>query len=76
VGVEISSVALELARDFDPLTTFHDLSVLDLDRLEGEFDAIYGFNILHLFREEERKLFVDMCLDSLSGSGLLFFVVF
>jgi len=48
VGVEISSVALELARDFDPLTTFHDLSVLDLDRLEGEFDAIYGFNILRV----------------------------
>jgi len=76
VGIEISGVALELARDFDLLTTFHELSALDLDMLEGEFDAIYGFNILHLFREAERKLFVEMCLDSLSVSGLLFFVVF
>ena len=30
VGVEISGVALKLAEDFDPLTTFHELSALDL----------------------------------------------
>jgi SAM-dependent methyltransferase len=76
IGVEISDVALKLAEKFDPSTTFHEVSVLDLDKLEGKFDAIYGYNIFHLFRKQERRLIVQKWIDSLTQDGLLFIVVF
>ncbi len=75
-GIEISDVALKLSNEFDPATTFFEMSALDLDKLEGKYDAIYCFNVLHLFMAEERESLIQKCLNSLENNGLLFFVVF
>ena len=75
-GVEISTVACAQARDFDPLSRFYNGSVLDMSFLTERYNAIYGFNVLHLFREKERKLLIQQCTDRLKDNGLMFFTVF
>ncbi len=40
------------------------------------YDAIYCFNVLHLFRKADRKTFVDKCLGQLKNGGSLYFTVF
>jgi SAM-dependent methyltransferase len=75
-GVEISATACNLARQFDPASKVYEGSVLDMSFVPGTFDAIYCFNTLHLFRENERRLFIEECIKKLGESGLAFFTVF
>jgi SAM-dependent methyltransferase len=75
-GIEISSVAYNLAREFDPLSRFYNASILDMSFDTNKYDAIYCFNVLHLFRENDRYLFVQQCNNKLNRGGLMFFTVF
>ena len=75
-GIEISSVACNLARNFDLLSRFYDASVLDMSFDISRYDAIYCFNVLHLFSENERCIFIQQCENKLNKGGLLFFTVF
>ena len=81
-GIEISDNACRLAEDFDPKTKIIKGDILSLgDRgfpslRQGSFDAIYCFNVLHLFKKEDRKKFLQQCSQLLGKSGYLFFVVF
>lgn len=76
VGVEISQTAIEFALQFDSATQFHNISALDIETLDQTFDAIYCFNVLHLFREKERTLFLSNCFSVLRSLGVMYFVVF
>ncbi|MDD5339097.1 MAG: class I SAM-dependent methyltransferase [Dehalococcoidales bacterium] len=75
-GVEISLAACGMALEFDPLTRVYQTSVLDMSRLSRKFNAVYCFNVLHLFREFDRKRFIRQCLDRTKNKGLMFFTVF
>ncbi len=75
-GIEISGTACNLAKQFDPKTRTYEGSVLDMAFVPGTFDAIYCFNTLHLFCENDRRLFVQECLGKLGEPGLAFFTVF
>lgn len=75
-GIEISEVACNLAKEFDPLTKLYNGSVLDMSFDPNIYDAIYCFNLLHLFRKDERKTLVKQCADKLENNGLMFFTVF
>ena len=75
-GVEISPAAYKMALKFDPPSKFYNASALDLSFLEDKFDAIYCFNVLHLFREKDRKLFIKECAGRLNAGGLMFFTAF
>ena len=75
-GTDISTVVCELAKKFDPLTEFHNGSVLDMSFLANTYDAIYCFNTLHLFYENERAVFIDESTSRLKDGGLAFFTVF
>ena len=57
-GIEISEVAFKMAGQFDPRTKFYQGSVLDMSFDTRRYDAIYCFNVLHLFRQPERELFL------------------
>ncbi len=76
VGIEVSETAFKLAKQYDPGTTFLHGSYLDTALGNESYDTIYCFNLLHLFRENERKLFMDKCWSELKKDGLVFFVVF
>jgi cyclopropane fatty-acyl-phospholipid synthase-like methyltransferase len=74
-GIEISPWAYKLAGKFDPQSRFYNASVLDMSFLADRFDAIYGYSILHLFLEQDRKTFIRQCVDRLVPGGLMFFSV-
>jgi SAM-dependent methyltransferase len=75
-GIEISPIACKMAKEFDPKTRVYNASVLDMSFLSDKYDGIYCFNVLHLFREEDRKLFIKQCVERVKNNGLMFFTVF
>ena len=76
-GIEISETAYKMARQFDPRSKFYLGTVLDMSvDNHRRYDAIYCFNVLHLFRQQERELFLQQCLGKLQARGLAFFTVF
>lgn len=75
-GIEISPVAINMAYQYDQLSHFHQASVLEMSSIYGQFDAIYCFNVLHLFLETKRALFIRRCEDRLAKPGIMFFTVF
>ncbi len=74
-GIEISEEALGILEKELPTVERRRGSVLDTP-FGGHYDAIYCFNVLHLLRSDERKIFLKKCLDSLSEGGLAFFTAF
>lgn len=75
-GVEVSEVACEMAREYDPQTRTYNSSALDMSFDDSQYDAVYCYNVLHLFREKEREQCLQACADKVKGNGLLFFTVF
>jgi SAM-dependent methyltransferase len=73
-GIEISAEAIRLAEG----TGIRYLrgSFLDVPVPQRSFDAIYCYNLLHLFLEADRRRFVAKCADLLREDGLAFFAVF
>ena len=76
VGVEISKTAFNMASQFDPRSKFYNGTVLDMSFDNRKYDAIYCFNVLHLFRQPERELFLQQCVRKLKDKGLAYFTVF
>ena len=76
VGIEISPTAVAAARQFDPLTVHHCLSVMEMPLTPCVYDAIFSFNVLHLFRQPERRLLLEKCRTVLKKGGVAFFAVF
>lgn len=76
VAVEISGVACDLARTYDPHSKLLCGSCLELPHESKRYDAIYCFNLLHFFLEPERHLLVSRFLNLLEPNGLLYLVVF
>jgi SAM-dependent methyltransferase len=75
-GIEISKTALSIARQGSPEVRYHYGSVLDMPFDNSVYDAIYCFNVLHLFRKDDRVEFLERCRDRLKDGGVIFFVVF
>jgi len=76
VGVEISRAACKIAHEFDPATRIFNDTVLDMSYLAGNYDTIYCFNVLHLFRQYDRQFFINQCTNRIKKQGLMFFTVF
>lgn len=62
-GVELAAEAIRLGEGTG--IRFIQGSFLDVPVTPGSFDAIYCYNVLHLFLESDRKLFMEKCADSL-----------
>jgi len=75
-GIELSGTAVTLARQGDPGIRYHHGSVLDMPFDDSAYDGIYCFNVLHLFRRDDRAAFLRRCREQLEDGGVLFFVVF
>jgi SAM-dependent methyltransferase len=75
-GIEISDTALALARQGSQKVRYYRGSVLDMPFDDSVYDGIYCFNVLHLFRKNERAAFLQRCREQLKDGGVMFFVVF
>lgn len=76
ISIEISDIAYEIAKTYDPKTKSFCGSVLDMPYNDDIYDAIYCFNTLHLFLRNNRVLFLKKCYNQLKTNGLIFFIVF
>jgi len=76
VGIEISEIAFEIGKKYDPETKFINGSVLEMPFNDENFDAIYCYNTLHLFLRGERNQFLKKCYFQLNEKGFIFFTVF
>ena len=75
-GIEISETAYEMANQFNPRSKFYKGTILDMSFDNLKYDAIYCYNVLHLFRQAQRELFLSQCIDKLKEQGLVYFTVF
>jgi SAM-dependent methyltransferase len=75
LGVELSVEALKMATEWDPMSHFILGSVLDTI-FEEKVDAVYCYDVLHLFLKEDRRRLVANCLEQLQPDGLLYFTSF
>jgi SAM-dependent methyltransferase len=75
-GIEISKEALNIAKKIDLKTLYFHGSILNLQIEDNFYDAVYCFNVLHLFLFRERKKFIDKIYKSLKSGGYMFFTVF
>jgi 2-polyprenyl-3-methyl-5-hydroxy-6-metoxy-1,4-benzoquinol methylase len=74
-GIEVSEEALRLVRK-DTVVKYYPGSVLDMPLDARKYEAVYCYNVLHLFRRDDRSLFLRKCLEVLEDEGIAFFVVF
>jgi SAM-dependent methyltransferase len=76
-GIEISQRAIDLAKVWDPKSTFIQGSVLDEAPIQNKkYDAIFCFDVLHLFLEKDRAKLIQNCYNHLSSSGIMYFSCF
>lgn len=75
-GIEISPTAVALARQNSEKIQYFEGSVDNMPFDDCQYDAIYCFNVLHLFLKDPRQIFLKRCRDQLKKGGLMFFVVF
>ena len=75
-GIEVSHHACNMAEKFDPASRFHNASAIDMSFDNEIYDAVYCFNMLHLFLYKDRRTFIKQCTERVRANGLLFFTVF
>ncbi|NPV51324.1 MAG: methyltransferase domain-containing protein [Candidatus Methanofastidiosum sp.] len=75
-GIEISDQAIKIARNNSLTFPIYEGSVLEMPFNDKKYEGIYCFNVLHLFRQEDRKEFIDKCYNQLNPGGIIFFTVF
>ncbi|MCU6793310.1 class I SAM-dependent methyltransferase [Paenibacillus sp. WQ 127069] len=75
-GIEMSHTGISLALNWDPKSNFFLGSVLDHISGNKKYDAVYCFDLLHLFLERERHKLINNCIRQLNSAGLMYFTCF
>ncbi len=75
-GIEISETAIDLAGKENRDLKIYQGSVLEMPFSNKIYNCIYCFNVLHLFRKDDRLLFIEKCSRQLAPEGIVFFAVF
>ncbi|MFW9827237.1 MAG: class I SAM-dependent methyltransferase [Candidatus Thorarchaeota archaeon] len=75
-GIEISEVAVSIAKENDINSKYILGSVLDMPYNKEIYDAVFCHNLLHLLLEEQRISFIRKCYNQLRYNGFAFFSVF
>lgn len=75
-GIEVSDVAIGLSTFPNTLVRHFRGSVLDMPFNDELYDAVYCFNVLHLFRDSDRRTIIGKCAAQVRPGGVLYFTVF
>ncbi|WP_306308630.1 class I SAM-dependent methyltransferase [Paenibacillus macerans] len=75
-GIELSNDAIQIASNWDQNTNFIQGSILSDLEVSKKYDAIYCFDLLHLFLQQDRNKLVQNCLKQLNHPGLMYFTCF
>jgi 2-polyprenyl-3-methyl-5-hydroxy-6-metoxy-1,4-benzoquinol methylase len=69
-GVEISETAITIGKKFCPGISFIKGSVLDM-AFDKKYDAIFCYDIIHLFKRNERKKIIANCINYCKDNGII-----
>ncbi|MBA9087893.1 SAM-dependent methyltransferase [Fontibacillus solani] len=75
-GIELSTDAISMAIKWDPKSQFIQGSVLEQLAGDKKYDAIYCYDVLHLFLQEDRQRLIHNCIQQLNEEGLMYFTCF
>ncbi|RUS45856.1 bifunctional 2-polyprenyl-6-hydroxyphenol methylase/3-demethylubiquinol 3-O-methyltransferase UbiG [Cohnella sp. AR92] len=75
-AIEISTEAINLAREWDKRSYFIEGSIFELSTSNKCYDAIYCYDLLHLFAQIERIKLIETCVQHLNKGGLYYFTCF
>lgn len=75
-ALELSPAAVAAGRKWAPEVRFIEGSVLDLPSTLGTYDAVYAYDVLHLFMAAERERMIWEITGRLRPGGLLYCTVF
>lgn len=75
-ALELSPAAVAAGRKWAPEVRFIEGSVLDLPSTLDTYDAVYAYDVLHLFMAAERERMIREITGRLRPGGLLYCTVF
>jgi SAM-dependent methyltransferase len=75
-GIELSHKAIGMAMEWDPKSIFIQGSVLDPVTMADKYDAVYCYDVLHLFLKEDRRKLIGNCVQQLNDNGIMYFTCF
>lgn len=75
-GIELSYDAIQMALMWDENTNFIQGSILDELETNKKYDAIYCYDLLHLFLQHDRKTIILNCVKLLKNNGIMYFTCF
>ena len=74
-GIEISKVAINLARELGFKFPIHHGSVTNMPFDNSVYNGIFCYSLLHLLNKPERKQFLKHCFSQLADNGHMYFTV-
>ena len=69
-GIEISPEAIRIGKEFAPSINYIEGSVLDTFP-DKKYDAVFCYDLIHLFKNHERKIIIENCLSFSRSKGLI-----
>jgi SAM-dependent methyltransferase len=75
-AIEISPEAILLARQWDDRSNFIEASIFEIRSNNKRYDAIYCYDLLHLFTKAERIRLIETCIQQLNEDGIYYFICF
>jgi len=75
-AIEISSEAILLACQWDVRSCFIEGSIFDSSVTNKQYDAVYCYDLLHLFTTFDRAKLIQRCMEHLQQAGFFYFTCF
>lgn len=75
-GIEYTNEGIDIARTDNPNINYYHDSAFNMPLREAKYDAVYCYNVLHLFVESERNKLIELCREVVKPNGLLYFTSF
>jgi 2-polyprenyl-3-methyl-5-hydroxy-6-metoxy-1,4-benzoquinol methylase len=69
-GIEISEEAIRIGKTFAPEINYIHGSVLDI-KLDKKYDAIFCYDLIHLFKKEERDKIIENGIKYINKHGII-----
>jgi 2-polyprenyl-3-methyl-5-hydroxy-6-metoxy-1,4-benzoquinol methylase len=69
-GIEISDEAIRIGKTFEPKINFIKGSALNM-KLNKKYDAVFCYDVIHLFKKEEREIILEKCIEHCKSDGLI-----
>ncbi|MNO38366.1 Methyltransferase domain protein [compost metagenome] len=75
-AIEISSEAILLAKQWDNRSCFIEGSIFEPQFNNKIYDAMYCYDLIHLFTASERMRLIEICIQRLETGGIYYFTCF